>query len=117
MTPIKPIDFGKSGPKVSNLHKGLLFLIINQDGISPGDRESLQEQLAPDVRKQFFGEATRRLLGMWQVLLKQRTDLPKSLADKVRSLPMTPTGGTGQLDDITAEALNWVLRKMGALAK
>jgi hypothetical protein len=73
-------------------------------------------QLAPEVREQWFGPETARLVGNWQNLLKQRSDLPKRLAEKVGYLPVLSTGqGTGEVDEVTAEALNWLLRKLGAL--
>ena len=116
MTPIKPVHLGEEDAEVSNLHKVLLFLIVHQPGISVNDIKSLQDQLAPDVRDERFGQATARVVGIWQNLLKQRADLPKELKERVSLLPIGRTGeGTGDVDEVTAEALNWLLRKMGAL--
>lgn len=63
MKEIKPVHLGDSGPKVSNLQKGLLFLLFHQPGISHNNRKSLQQRLAPDVRTQTCGNATAELLG------------------------------------------------------
>ena len=113
---VKPVHLNATDPLVSNLHKGLLFLIMHQPNISQSHRESLREQLAPEVCEQWFGPETARLVGNWQNLLKQRSDLPKRLAEKVGYLPVLSTGqATGEVDEVTAEALNWLLRKLGAL--
>jgi hypothetical protein len=106
-----------TGSEVSNLHTALLFLIVHQRNVSDFDREMLREQLAPDLRgEESFGPATAHIVGIWQNLLKQRSDLPKDLAKKVSLIPIGRTGeGTGDVDDVTAEALTWLLREFGAL--
>jgi hypothetical protein len=127
MKAIQPVHLHKTGPKVSNLHKGLLFLLFHQPGISDGNRKVLQARLAPELGSQTFGDATAELVGLWQYQLKNWPDylppLPKALKLKVQNLPGlgTPTGalvagkGNGDVDDVTAEALNWLLKKFGAL--
>ena len=42
MRPIKPVHLNDTGAAVSNLHKGLLFIIMDEPGISDNDRQSLQ---------------------------------------------------------------------------
>ena len=117
MRAIQPVHLQNKGPKVSNLHKGLLFLILHQSGISNNDRKTLQVQLAPELRKQTFGNASAELVGIWQNQLKSWPDRPAKLAAKMANLPISPiTGrGNGDVDEVTAEALNWLLKKFGAL--
>ena len=121
MRDIEPVRLHNKGPKVHNLHKGLVFIIGHQRGISDNDRKSLLEQLAPELRTQTFEDATARLVGMWQYQFKNWPNymppLPQKLAAKVRNLPMPPgTGrGNGDVDAVTAEALNWLLKELGAL--
>ena len=121
MKEIRPVHMGNSGPKVSNLHKGLLFLLFHQPGISHNNRKSLQQLLAPDVRTQTFGNATLELVGIWQYQLKNWPNylppLPKWLRDEVQNyLTIAANGrGNGDVDEVTAKALNWLLKKFGAL--
>src|SRR5207245_2325488 len=126
MKAIQPVHLHNTGPKVSNLHKGLLFLLFHQPGISNKDRETLQKRLAPELGTQTFGDATAELVAIWQYQLKNWPDylpaLPKPLKTKVQSLPgSVPPGsvitgkGNGDVDEVTAEALNWLLKKIGAL--
>ena len=42
MRPIEPVHLNDTGAAVSNLHKGLLFIIMDEPGISDDDRQSLQ---------------------------------------------------------------------------
>jgi len=78
----------------------------------------LEQQLAADVRMNQYGDGTAHIVGMWQYLLKQRTDFPKWLAERVSELPIGRNGeGTGDVDEITAEALNWLLKKLRALSR
>jgi hypothetical protein len=126
MKEIRPVHLGDSGPKISNLHKGLLFLLFHQPGISQNNRKSLQQLLAPEVRTQTFGNATAELVGIWQYQLKNWPNylpaLPKNLKTKVQNLPGSVSPGSvvagrgnGDVDAVTAEALNWLLKKFGAL--
>ena len=119
MKAIRPVHLHDTGPKVSNLHKGLLFLLLNQTGVSDNDRETIQKRLAPEIRKQTFGQATAELVGIFQKLLKGRTDLPKQLKARVQDLPISPgtDRGNGDVDEVTADGLNWVLKKSGALSR
>ena len=119
MKEIRPVHMGDSGPKISNLHKGLLFLLFHQPGISQNNRKSLQQLLAPEIRTQTFGNATAELVGIWQYQLKNWPNylppLPKWLKDELQSLPISGGTGNGDVDEVTATALNWLLKKFGAL--
>jgi hypothetical protein len=121
MKAIQPVHLHNTGPKVSNLHKGLLFLIFHQPGISPNGRKTLAQRLAPELRTQTFGDVTAELVGTWQSQFKNWPNympaLPKWLSKKVQKIPISPlTGrGYGDVDEVTAEALNWLLKKLGAL--
>jgi hypothetical protein len=98
-----------------------LFLVLHQPGISDNDRKTLQQRLAPELKTQTFGDATAELVGIWQNQFKNWPSylpaLPKWLNAKVQNLPISPiTGrGSGDVDKVTAEALNWLLKKLGAL--
>ena len=70
MRPITQVHLNETGAAVSNLHKGLLFLIMHEPGISNNDRRTLQGELAPDLRTETFGQATLRLVKIWQERLK-----------------------------------------------
>lgn len=122
MKEIKPVHLGDSGPKVSNLHKGLLFLLFHQPGISDNNRKSLQQRLAPDMRTQTYGNATRELVGIWQYQFKNWPNylpsIPKPLKDnEVRDIVVSSSAGSGNgdVDKATATLLNWLLRKFRAL--
>jgi len=107
MRAIKPVHLNQKGDEVSNLHKGLLFLILHQPGISDNDRRTLQQRLAPELRDQTFGNATLDLVRTWQVQLKHRPDAPKNLRDNLAV--------NGDVEQGTADALNWLLAELGAL--
>jgi hypothetical protein len=118
MQKINPIHLGATGEEVANLHKGLLFIFFHESGVSPETRRALRDRLAPDVLDQRYGDATAELVGIWQNQLKHWPDyfhpLPHDLAEKVRTLSISSaTGrGNGDVDEITAEALNWFIRKL-----
>ena len=109
MRPIRPVHLDDSGTAVSNLHKGLLFLILNQPGISDNDRSILKQRLAPEIRDETFGKATSDIVSIWQDQLKHRLDVPKALRD------LLPAPPNGDVNKPTANALNWLLAKLGAL--
>jgi hypothetical protein len=106
MKPITPVHMGNTGAAVFNLHHGLLFLIMNQPGISNNDRRQLQQQLAPDVQTDTFGLATERIVRIWQEQLNSNANLPQNLQNLVVN---------GDVDQKTAAALNWLLGELGAL--
>ena len=106
MTPIKPVHLNDTGAAVSNLHKGLLFIIMDEPGISDNDRQSLQRQLAPEMHPEKFGQATFKLVRTLQEQLNSRLDIPKEHKPGVQN---------GDVDEKTADALNFLLRQLGAL--
>src|SRR4051794_10672683 len=113
---IQSVHFHDNGVKVSRLHEGLLYLIENQGGISDGNRSSLRQQLEPDLASPHtFGEATLRIVKIWQEQLKSRTDIPKGEQDNWQKKLVSPSNG--DVDEFTAKALNWLLRKIGAFRK
>jgi len=68
------------------------------------------------VLDQRYGDATTELVGIWQNQLKNWPNffhpLRPDIAEKVRNtLSISPvTGrGNGDVDDLTAEALNWFI--------
>jgi hypothetical protein len=99
---------GDTGPAVFNLHHGMLFLIMNQPGISPNDRQNLKRQLAPDVQDDTFGLATQRIVKIWQEQLNSNPGLPQNLQGLVLN---------GDVDSKTAGALNWLLGTLGAFPR
>ncbi|WFU44139.1 hypothetical protein QA640_17810 [Bradyrhizobium sp. CB82] len=121
MKEIKPVHMGDSGPKVANLQNGLLFLLFHEPGISDNNRESLRRLLGPELRTRTYGRATAELVGIYQYQLKNWPDYlpraPQWLKEIVRDMPIsTNTGrGNGDVDGGTARALNWLLKKFGAL--
>jgi hypothetical protein len=117
MRAIQAAHLHESGAEVTNLHEGLLSLIRRQPGISDETRAVLEKQLAPDLGAQRFGTATAGLVGIFQYQLKRREDLPKEVKARFKNLPLLPTDagtGNGDVDDLTAEALNWLLKEVGA---
>ena len=123
MRDIQPVHLHNTGPSVSNLHKGLLYLLIHQPGISGNDREKLSLRLGPEVRMETFGNVTAELVGMWQYQFKNWPNylppLPRWLKAIVQNFPISAvTGrGSGDVDEGTAKALNWYLRKLSALSR
>ncbi len=121
MRRIHPVHLHDTGPEVANLQKGLLFLVMYQPGISDNDRQTLQRRLAPELRTQTFGDATRELVGIWQYQFKNWPNYLPAMPDKLKVKlgnlsASTPIGsGTGDVDALTAELLNWLLGEFGAL--
>ena len=106
MRPIKPAHLHDTGAAVSNLHKGLLFIVMHEPGISDDDRQSLQRQLAPEMQPEKFEMATFKLVKILQEQLNSRPDIPKEHKPGVQN---------GDVDEKTADALNFLLRQLGAL--
>jgi hypothetical protein len=83
MIPIQPVQEGTTGPKVTALHVGLLFLIGHQ-GNPPSVQQTLLAQLAPDVAQNIYGEATRSIVAIYQGQLKNWPNywpkLPKNIS-------------------------------------
>jgi len=119
---IQPIKRGHIGPEVSDLHKGLLSLLAHQPGISDNDRETLRKRLMRDVNDHKFGKATADIVGIYQYLLKHWPNdfpqIPPKLKPVVQSIQETRAGtGNGEVDDATAEALNWLVGTFRKLPK
>jgi hypothetical protein len=94
MLPVEPVHLGNTGAAVSNLHKALQFFIMHEPGISNKDRHTLRGELGPDLQTKMFGEGTLRLVKTWQ----EQLNLLQS----------------GDVDQTTANALNGLLRQLGA---
>ena len=106
MRPIQPVHLGDKGARVHNLHSALQFLLLHQS-ISDNDLRILRQRLAPEMRDETFGKATSDLVGIWQDQMKHRLAVPKELRD--------PLQVNHDVDRPTANALNWLLAKLGAL--
>lgn len=119
MKKIEPVKQGSNKDAVHNLQKGLLYLIIHQARISDNERGILTRRIAPEMATKTFGEATADIVGLWQYRFKNWPNympaLPPKLKAKVQSLPIRRHRGTGEVDEVTAEALNWLLKELGAL--
>lgn len=120
MQKIQPIHFGSTGPGVANLHRGLLFIFFHEPGVSHATRDALRQRLAPEILTETYGEATTELVGIWQNQLKKWPNyfhpLPHDLAQKVNTtltISSVTGRGNGDVDEITAEALNWFIGKLG----
>jgi len=113
MRRIHPIHLNDQGDEVSNLHKGLLFLISHEGGISDNDRRILAQQLAPDLRDEAFGNATLNMVKVFQEQLKSRSNLPFS--DELKKEIKFMMSVNGDIDQPTADALNGLLKLEGAL--
>jgi hypothetical protein len=119
MKAIRPVHLHESGAEVSNLHKGLLFLIRHQPGISDNDRKTIKQRLEPELLAEKFGDATAEIVGIWQNLLKSWPDLPPDLKAKVAYLPVSDNTrrGNGDVDELTAEGLTWILVQYGGVPR
>ena len=109
-----------SGPGVTTLHKGLLYLIRNQGGLVKQTRTALESQLEHDLATNSFGTATAGVVGLFQYQIKNRGNLPKAVKERFRNIPLLrpdASTGNGDVDDLTAEALNWLVRETRATQK
>jgi hypothetical protein len=71
LDPIQPVHWGNTGIKVSNLHKGLLYLLRNES-ITENDLEMILKRLRPEIRAKKFGGVTAEYVGYYQVQTKQQ---------------------------------------------
>jgi hypothetical protein len=94
------------GAKVYNLQSALLFLMLHLS-ISDNDLSILRRRLAPEMRDETFGKATSDIVQIWQDQMKHRLDVPTALRNLLTV--------NGDVDKPTADALNWLLTKLGAL--
>jgi hypothetical protein len=114
---IESVHLGDSGAKVAALHRGLLYLIRNQRGMVKQTREMFEKQLVHDRTSNSFGTATAGIVGIFQYQVKNRANLPADVKAKFARLPMLRADagtGNGDVDDLTAEALNWLVRETRA---
>ena len=117
---IEAVHQGDSGPRVASLHKSLLYLIRNQGGMVNQTRTALESQLEHDLATNSFGTATAGIVGLFQYQIKNRKKLPKDVKDRFANIPLLRTDagtGTGDVDGLTAEALNWLVRETRALRR
>src|SRR5262249_60779139 len=97
MTPIKPVHQGDTGPRVTALHAGLVFLICHQGNPLPV-QQTLLAQLAPDITDNVYREPTRSLVSMYQFQLKNWPNywtppkLPRNIANLVQLIPANCPG-------------------------
>jgi hypothetical protein len=112
---ITPVHLFETGAAVSNLHKGLLFIILGQS-MTSDDRRSIQEQLAPDLKAELFGMPTFGLVKQWQEALNSRRHQPppNDLPEDVEHL--LPIVQNGDVDQGTANVLNLIIRHHHSLA-
>jgi hypothetical protein len=116
MNQIVPVHLGETGPRVTNLHVALQFLIGNQ-GNPISVTQILLQQLAPDVAANTFGQATRNIVAIYQGQLKNWPTaswgkLPQRIIDLVQ---LIPADLPGDVDDVTAQVLNWLVEKFGGM--
>ena len=120
MSGITAVHLGDSGAKVAKLHHGLMFLLQNQSGISDETRAVMKQRLKSDVDAQRYGQATADTVGIFQFQIKNRDkDIPKEVKARFKNIPLLrPDAGTGNgdVDDLTAEALNWLVAEARAHA-
>jgi len=64
VNPIEPVHLWETGPRVTNLHAALQFLIGHQ-GNPTSVAQVLLAQLAPDVADNTFGQATRNIVAIF----------------------------------------------------
>ena len=117
---IVPVRRDATGAKVTALHRGLLYLIRYHGSVTDGMREANEKFLAYDRIPNRFGSATAAIVGMYQAQLVSRVKAktknnPDAVPDKFGGIPMTRGDtGNGAVDELTAEALNWLVKEARA---
>ena len=117
---IEAVHQDEHGPRVEALHTGLLYLIRNQRGIIKEMRTTLEKMLEPERLSNSYGWATTSIVGHFQYQIKNRGNLPKDVKKKFANIPLSRRDdgtGNGDVDDLTAEALNWLVKETRALKK
>ena len=117
---IEAVHQGDSGARVDTLHRGLLYLIRHQRGMVNQTRTVLESQLAHDRATNSFGTATAAVVGLFQYQIKNRGNLPKDVKERFANIPLLrkdDATGNGDVDDLTAEALNWLVKETRALRR
>ena len=119
MTAIRPVHMGDGGGRVTDLHWGLIYLIRHQSGMENATRVAMERQLAPEVAANHFGRETADIVGIFQGQVVSRvkaktTTTPDPVLDKFGGIPMLrpdAAKGNGDVDELTAEALNWLVQE------
>ena len=109
---IQEVHQDDSGPALATLHKGLLYLIRNQRGMVKQTRGALESQLEHDANS--FGTATASIVGIFQYQIRNRKNLSKPVKERFATIPLLRVDaatGNGDVDDLTAQALNWLVRE------
>jgi len=117
---IQAVHFGDSGPKVETLHRNLLYLIRHQGGMIKETRSALEAELADDVATKSYGLGTTSVVGIFQYQIRNRGNLPLDLKKKFANIPLGRKDdgrGNGDVDDLTAEALDWLVKHVRAREK
>ena len=115
---IEAVHQGDRGPRVATLHKGLLYLIRHQFGMEEQTRRAMEAQLKDEVATKSFGAMTAHVVGIFQYQIRNRQDLPADVKKRFAGVPLSRKDdgtGNGDVDDLTAEALNWLVRETRAL--
>jgi hypothetical protein len=111
---IQEVHQDDSGPKVATLHKGLLYLIRNQGGMIKPMRKALESELEPERVTNSFGWATTSIVGHFQYQIRNRGNLSKPVKERFANIPLSRKDdgtGNGDVDKLTAQALNWLIRE------
>ena len=111
MNRIKPCHKGETGPRVFDLHVGLLYVISYERGISPNDRATLAWQLNHDWPGHVYTGWTENIVSLWQ---GQFINPPQEWNFPYQQDWPPGTRPTGDVDPRTAKALNWLLEELGA---
>jgi len=96
MRPITaPINRNSQGSEVTNLQDGLLLLLLRQRiQVSDGDRQEYQAGIRREQVAQVYDDFTEKVVAIFQKQVGLET--------------------TGEVNEPTAEALNKILKELGA---
>jgi hypothetical protein len=117
---IEAVHQDEHGPRVEALHTGLLYLIRNQKGMIKQMRTDLEKMLEPERATNSYGWATTSIVGYFQNQIRNRGNLPKDVKKEFANVPLARRDdgtGNGDVDDLTAKALNWLVKETRALKK
>jgi hypothetical protein len=120
LSPIMPVHWNNTGVKVSNLHKGLQYL-LRRESISQNDLKMILNRLRPEISEKKYRGVTAHYVGIYQFKIKQRLrddppTVPPDLRASVGSIVTLNAfdTGNGDVDEGTAVGMNWFLREKGA---
>jgi hypothetical protein len=100
---IRPCHKGQTGPRVFDLHVGLLYIISYEPGISDNDRATLVWQLKHDWPGHVYTGWTENIVFLWQ---GQFINPPQEWNFPYPQDWPPGTRPTGDVDPRTAKALN-----------